>query len=139
MRVASRVAHRLAKPAATIGAFALVLLTGLPASAQTLERLKSTGTIRLGYVTEDRPFAFNDDAGAPVGYAVSLCTMIADQVKTNLGLGSLGIEWVPLDPEQRTEAVQGGTVDLSLERGRTTFTLVLPAVAATPEAVPAVT
>ena len=47
MRVASRVAHRLAKPAATIGAFALVLLTGLPASAQTLERLKSTGTIRL--------------------------------------------------------------------------------------------
>jgi polar amino acid transport system substrate-binding protein len=121
MRIVSKVASRILGPAGALGTLAILLVLGLPATAQTLDRIKSSGTIRLGYVADERPFSFDDDAGAPSGYAVSLCTMVAERVKEGLGLGGLGLEWVPLDPGTRVEAVQGGEVDLSC--GATAVTL----------------
>ena len=51
-------------------------------------------------------------AGKPAGYSVALCQKIADQVKTELGLSTLAVEWVPVTLEDRFRAVQQGKVDL---------------------------
>jgi polar amino acid transport system substrate-binding protein len=121
MGIATTAGGRIAGLGGVIGTLAVLLVLGVPAAAQTLDRIKGSGTIRLGFVTDERPFSFRDDAGAPSGYAVSLCTMVAERVKESLGLPALGLEWVPLDPATRVEAVQGGDVDLSC--GATTVTL----------------
>jgi polar amino acid transport system substrate-binding protein len=80
--------------------------------AQTLDRIRGASAIKLGYETDARPFSFKNESGTAEGYAVGLCTRIADQVKSELGLSELSVEWVPLTPDQRFQAVQDGSVDL---------------------------
>ena len=64
----------------------LMRLAARTASAATLDRVKQTGKLTLGYQTDARPFSYRDEAGKPAGYAVALCQKIADQVKAELGL-----------------------------------------------------
>lgn len=96
------------------------------ASAGALERMKETGKITLGYRTDAPPFSYQDQSGKPGGYSVDLCQGIAEEAKTQLGLSSLALEWVPVALDQRFEAVQQGKVDLlcaadtlTLERRKT--------------------
>lgn len=114
------------KPWARMAGLALaVLAIAAPAFAQkpkaakpaavpttTLERIRQSATIRLGYRTDARPFAFRDESGKASGYSVALCTDVADAVKAELGLASLNIEWVPVTLEDRFHAVQEGRIDL---------------------------
>jgi len=83
-----------------------------PADAATLARVKDTSRIALGYRVDARPFSYRDEAGAPAGFAVALCTQVANAVKAELGLASLAVEWVPVTVEDRFQAVQQGKVDL---------------------------
>ena len=48
-------------------AVALAALAALPASAATLDRIRETGTIRLGYLADARPFSFRNEAGGADG------------------------------------------------------------------------
>ena len=105
---------KAARSATGIAALALLaaIVASAPASAQTLDRIRDTKTIRLGYEPDARPFSFKDEAGEPAGYAVALCRIVADTAKTELGLTELTVEWVPLDGDARFGAVEDGTVDL---------------------------
>ena len=105
---------KTARSATGIAALSLIaaIVASAPASAQTLDRIRDTKTIRLGYESDARPFSFKDEAGQPAGYAVALCTIVADKAKTELGLTELTVEWVPLDGDARFGAVKDGTVDL---------------------------
>ena len=104
--------QRLASRA--IAGFAVVgfALAAMPASAATLDRIKETGTIKLGYLTDARPFTFRNESGAAEGYAVTLCQQVADQAKKELALPSLTVEWVPVTLENRLREVQEGGIDL---------------------------
>jgi putrescine:ornithine antiporter len=82
------------------------------AQAQTLDHIRSSGTMTLGYRTDARPFSFNDPAGQATGYTVRLCTIVADRVKAKLALASLPVKWVPLELGAGLKAVQDGSVDL---------------------------
>jgi polar amino acid transport system substrate-binding protein len=95
-------------------AFAAVLfaLAALPASAATLDRIRETGSIRLGYLVDARPLTFRNDAGAADGYAVALCGHVAAEVKEQLALPDLQVEWVPVGAEDRLAAVRQGSIDL---------------------------
>jgi polar amino acid transport system substrate-binding protein len=84
----------------------------LPASAQVLDRIKETGQIRFGYVTDGRPFAFRNEAGEAEGYVIELCKRIAAQVESQLALSNLAVEWIPLGADARTRAVREGGIDL---------------------------
>ena len=84
----------------------------LPAAAATLDRIRESGSIKLGYLADARPFSFRNEAGAADGYAVALCQQVADQVKKGLALPSLRVEWVPVTPDDRLSDVQQGNVDL---------------------------
>ena len=58
---------------AIVPLFCVALAVALPASAQTLDRIRDAGRIRFGYLADARPYSFRNDAGAPDGYAVALC------------------------------------------------------------------
>ena len=59
---------------------ALAALAALPASAATLDRIRETGTIKLGYLADARPFSFRNDAGGADGYSVELCKQVPNSV-----------------------------------------------------------
>jgi glutamate/aspartate transport system substrate-binding protein len=87
----------------------------------TLEKIKTTKTITMGYRESSFPFSFIGEDKKPAGYSVDLCTRIAAGVQQQLGLSDLSIKWLAVTPENRITAVANGTVDL--ECGSTTNTL----------------
>ena len=80
-----------------------------PAASGTLDRIRASGKLVLGYRTDARPLAYKDTSGQPAGYAVTLCQKVADGVKANLGLSTLAVEWVA---DAQTRDLEQGNVDL---------------------------
>jgi polar amino acid transport system substrate-binding protein len=91
---------------------ALAAFAGPVSAAGTLDKIRQSGKIALGYRAEAQPFSYRDDQGNPAGYSVALCQAIADGLKTDLGLANLSIEWVPVTIDDRFSTVQQGKVDL---------------------------
>lgn len=83
-----------------------------PAPQTTLERIRASGSIRLGYRTDARPFSYRDESGAAAGYTVALCGKVAEQVESELGLPSLAVEWVPVTLDSRFGDLRDGRIDL---------------------------
>jgi glutamate/aspartate transport system substrate-binding protein len=104
--------------------FVAVLLVS-PVYAQhhqtTLDKIKTTKTISMGYRESSLPFSYVDEDKKPAGYSVDLCTRVAAGVQQQLGLADLATKWVVVTPENRLAMVANGTVDL--ECGSTTSTL----------------
>jgi polar amino acid transport system substrate-binding protein len=103
---------RIAAFAAAFLAAVLPLAAAGSAGAATLDRVKGAGKLVLGYRTDARPFSYRDEANAAAGYSVELCQKIAEQMKTELALPSLGVEWAPVTLADRFTAVQQSKVDL---------------------------
>jgi ABC-type amino acid transport substrate-binding protein len=105
---------------------ACVLLSAmaLPAAAQeirpTLDKIKETGTILLGYRETSRPFSFVGSDGKPAGYSVDLCERVAAAVGQSLKLPGLKTSWVAVTPGDRISRLVKGSIDL--ECGSTTIT-----------------
>ena len=91
---------------------AVTAVTGPAFAAATLDRIRQSGKIALGYQADAQPFSYRDESGNPSGYSIALCQAVADGLKANLGLTNLSIEWVPVTVEERFSAVQQGKVDL---------------------------
>jgi ABC-type amino acid transport substrate-binding protein len=101
---------------------ALLALAALPADAgPTLDRIRSKGTIVFAYRDGAAPFSFKDRAGHVRGYSVELCSRVAAALSQRLGLASLKVDWLPVNADQRLEAVASGRADA--ECGTTTITL----------------
>jgi len=101
---------------------AVLLVTPvMAAEPDTLQKIRSSNTITLGYREDARPFAYTGDDGKPAGYSVELCTRIAAGIARQLGLTNLQTKWVKVTPENRLTSVINGTVDL--ECGSTTASL----------------
>ena len=101
------------KGAQAAAALALVLLVGAaPARADdTLERIRESGKLRLGYRTDARPFSY-EESGKPAGFSLSLCAAVADAVKAELGLPQLAVQHVKVTAEDRFEAIEDEKADL---------------------------
>ncbi|HXU42424.1 MAG TPA: amino acid ABC transporter substrate-binding protein [Burkholderiales bacterium] len=103
----------------------LAALLAAPALAQapqtTLDKVRKTGSITLGYIDGAAPFSFVDSNGEPAGYSVELCRTVADGVAAQLKRQSLKVRWVKLTIQNRIDAVRKGQVDL--ECSTTTWTL----------------
>ncbi len=103
--------------------FFAVILTS-PAFGQsqsTLDKVKATKTMAIGYREASLPFSFVGNDGKPTGYSIELCTLIAASIQQQLGLSDLQIKWIAVTPENRIAMVANGTVDL--ECGSTSNTL----------------
>jgi ABC-type amino acid transport substrate-binding protein len=89
------------------------------ASAATLDRLRDTEVIRLGYLAAARPFSYQDEAGRPAGYAVTLCEAIASDLQQSIP--SLRSEYIAVEPDKRFDAVSTGAIDLLCAGGTPTL------------------
>jgi glutamate/aspartate transport system substrate-binding protein len=83
----------------------------------TLAKVRTTGTITLGYREASIPFSYLSARGEPIGYSVDLCKLVVDAVGEAVGRKPV-IGWVPVTSETRMAAVVDGRVDL--ECGSTT-------------------
>ena len=99
----------------------ILLMTATVVSATTVERIKETGTLRMGYVENARPFSYLDGSGKPKGYTVALCERVAGAIQGKLGIPTLKSEFVKVPFEQRFSAVQQGKVDLLCAAGAVTL------------------
>jgi ABC-type amino acid transport substrate-binding protein len=95
----------------------------VPAAAQTgtLDKIRKTGVITMGYIGNAVPFSFKGEGGQPQGYSVDLCREIASGIRAQLGLSNLETRWVELTIQNRLEAVRDRRVDI--ECSTTTWTL----------------
>jgi len=99
----------------------LIVLGASPGLAATLDRVKETETLRIGFRTDAVPFSYRDAVGEPAGYSVELCRAVAGEIRRELGLARLALDYVPVTTEDRFQAVQQGRIDLLC--GATTVTL----------------
>jgi len=83
----------------------------MSASAATLDRVRESGHLKLGYLADARPLSFRTESGAD-GYGVALCQRVADELKSQTGLGGLTVDWVPVEPGNLLGDVQQGNIDL---------------------------
>jgi glutamate/aspartate transport system substrate-binding protein len=90
-------------------------------SSVTLERIKQSGTLRIGFRENEPPMSFLDDNNKPTGYSIDLCTRIANEVKKTLGNQEIKTEFVPVTAAERFDAVAQGRIDILC--GSTTKTL----------------
>ena len=94
---------------------------GAPGSKSTLDRIKASKTITMGYRQSSVPFSALGPDGKPAGYSIDLCNRVATDLKRDLAIPDLAVKWVPVTVEDRIAAVRNGTIDL--ECGSTTNTL----------------
>jgi ABC-type amino acid transport substrate-binding protein len=100
---------------------ASLILTVSAAAAGTLDRIRSTGVLKIGYRTDAPPFAYRSSVGEATGFSVDLCRAVAAQIKAQLKLEKLSLQYVPVTAEGRFKAIQDGKADLLC--GATTATL----------------
>jgi polar amino acid transport system substrate-binding protein/glutamate/aspartate transport system substrate-binding protein len=101
----------------------IALASSLHAIAQSgvLERIRTTGTMKIGYIEDGAPFSSVGPDRQPQGYSIELCREVALAVRTQLSIPRVDIQWVPLTIQNRLEAVRTGRVDI--ECSTTTWTL----------------
>ena len=87
----------------------------------TLKKVMDSGTLTIGYRENALPFSFTGSDGKPTGYSIDLCKEIAGAISQELSLPNMTVNWVPVTPETRIDAVANGTVDI--ECGSTTASL----------------
>ena len=98
-------------------AVALVSMAPIPVPAaaaedSTIARIRNTGRLTFGYRADARPFSYTDDSGAAAGYSVALCQAVANEIKRDLQMPALKVEWKPVAFEQRFRSLRLGEIDL---------------------------
>ncbi len=103
----------------------LLFICALSAHAQaptgTLQKIRDSGVIHLGYREASPPFSSFSPDQRPIGYSIELCTRVVGAIQRQLGLPILRIAWVQVTAADRVDQVASGKVDL--ECGTTTITL----------------
>jgi glutamate/aspartate transport system substrate-binding protein len=88
------------------------------AASQTMDKIKSTGTVTMGVRESSIPMSYTTGDSRFDGYHVEICRMILADVKDKLGLSTLRINYQPVTSQNRVPLIQNGTVDI--ECGTTT-------------------
>jgi glutamate/aspartate transport system substrate-binding protein len=89
-----------------------------PALADTLSKVKDSGTITMGIRESSYPLSYLDDKQQPIGYHIDICNRIIDAVKAELKMSGLKVQHQAVTSQNRIPLVTNGTVDL--ECGSTT-------------------
>ena len=95
-----------------------------PLSAQeltgTLQQVKMSGKIKIGYRQSLPPMSSLNKDGKPEGFSIDLCQMIAEAVGDRVG-SKLEVEYVPVTATERFQALSDNRIDILC--GATTKTL----------------
>ena len=107
------------------GAVVMSAAVVLPAGAadspiDTMARIKETRTITLGVREAAPPFSFVNEQKQGQGYSVELCLAAVEEIKRELKLPELKVNYVVVSGADRIPKLQKGEIDL--ECGSTTNT-----------------
>jgi ABC-type amino acid transport substrate-binding protein len=86
---------------------AALFVTSQAVAAGTLDRVKQTGTFRIGYRADARPYSYQDAQRQPAGYIVDLCNAVATAIEPGIR-----IQYVLVHAGERFESVRDGKVDI---------------------------
>ena len=100
------------KSSAMFATAVVALACAMPAAAQTLDRIKETAFIKLGYLDDARPFSFANSSGKPDGYTIELCQRIVEELKKDLALPQLNSQFAPVALDWRMFALDSARIDL---------------------------
>jgi glutamate/aspartate transport system substrate-binding protein len=96
---------------------AALLVTLHPAVASdlggTLQKVKETQKITIGFQEASIPFSYLDGNQKPVGYTLDICSKIVDAVKRELSLPQLKVEFMPVTASNRIPLLLNGTIDMN--------------------------
>jgi ABC-type amino acid transport substrate-binding protein len=102
----------------------LIVFFASPIAAQeltgTLQQIKKSGQIRIGYRVSEPPMSFLDKDGNPTGYSIDLCKSIVTEVENKIG-ADVKVEYVPVTADGRFKALGDNKIDILC--GSTTKTL----------------
>ncbi|MCF9035308.1 amino acid ABC transporter substrate-binding protein [Acinetobacter nectaris] len=98
--------------------FALIS-SGQAYADSTLDRIKSSGKIVIGYRDSAEPISYVV-GGVPTGYAIDICNNVIQDIKKTLNKPDLAVEYKTVYPMTRVPDILTGRIDL--ECGTTTNT-----------------
>jgi ABC-type amino acid transport substrate-binding protein len=101
-------------------AVALAALPALTTAGETLERIKGDELVRFGFRTDAPPFSSLVN-GAPGGFSIDLCALVAGAIKDVTELKEFTAKLTPVGTGQRFDAIVNGDIDILC--GATTATL----------------
>lgn len=110
-----RMRHAMLK--IVVAALALAA-SGSSVQAQTLDKVKGSGTITVAYRESSIPFSYLDDRAQPTGFGWEVCQRIVDQVKKATGRNDLKVATQAVTSANRIPLLVNGTIDV--ECGSTT-------------------
>lgn len=96
----------------SFGILGLVGVSPSFAESLTLDRIKTNGSITIGYREASVPFSYLDDNQQPVGLHLDLCADIVEQVEETVGIEELEVNLLPINSSNRIPLVKNGTVDI---------------------------
>ena len=101
---------------------AAAVVATLPAhAADTMAKIRETRTIVLGVRESARPFSFVNAQKQSVGYSVDLCLNAVDEIKRELKLADIKVQYKLVTGPERIPKLVAGEIDL--ECGSTTNTM----------------
>jgi len=107
-----------------LGIILLIVFFISPLSAQeltgTLQQIKKSGQIKIGYRESEPPMSFLDKEGNPSGYSIDICMGIVTEVENKIGM-DVKVEYVPVTADERFKALGDNKIDILC--GSTTKTL----------------
>jgi glutamate/aspartate transport system substrate-binding protein len=112
----------MALPALLLSVFSSAALaqTSAAAPTDTMAKIRSSRTIVLGVREAARPFSFLNEQKQSVGYSVDLCLNAVDEIKKELKLPDLKVQYKLVSGPERIPKLLSGEIDL--ECGSTTNT-----------------
>jgi glutamate/aspartate transport system substrate-binding protein len=99
-------------------AMAAALVAAGAAQADTLKKIKDSGTVTMGVRESSGALSYTLGDGKYVGFHVDVCTRALADIQKQLGLAKLDVKYQPVTSQNRIPLVQNGTVDI--ECGSTT-------------------
>jgi ABC-type amino acid transport substrate-binding protein len=96
----------------------VVLSSAAVAQAQTLDKVKASGSIAVAYRESSIPFSYLDDKAQPTGFGWEICQRIVDEVKKATGRADLKVTTQAVTSANRIPLLVNGTIDI--ECGSTT-------------------
>ena len=100
----------------------LAAIVSGPAMAQqasaTLDKIKQTGVVTIGYREASIPFSYLDNNQKSVGFAMDICAKVVEAIQKQPGMEKVKVNFTPVTSATRIPLIANGTVDL--ECGSTT-------------------
>ena len=85
-----------------------------------LKQIQESKVVRLAYRSDASPFSFANAQGQPDGYTIDLCKFIVHSIELQLS-AKLTIDWVPVNTQNRFDAVATGLADMECGSSTVSF------------------